>query len=494
MPLPDPVLRSVLRLASDPNDVIGANVSVVQGASEKLQESFGIDLPVVTFVAELSARSGTVPLAPLVYQHFREKGDMGDGTAMAVATRLELLLHGPPALLTGPDLLYALDQLRDEVLAQDLGSALLQASTILSAGIDQTVVHQGQRVTQRLHGPQAALTYLSTEVGRLGQVSIGAPAEGSLKGDADHVWSLYTSRRDNPLKTGVLSGITEIDAVHRGIRRGELALILGYTGHMKTTFTMSWAWRAAVFQQKNVGIVSCETPIEDLRVLLYVMHASHPKFAYDPAYLTISVDGVLFGTLTHPQEQFFKTVVEDLRTCPDYGALTYREPSADMTIEDIQRWAEHHHRQAPLDLLVIDYLGLVTPSKSVRASDTGSRLNDVIRRSKLLAMGFGAGLGVSLLSPFQASREGWKNAEKNGGVYRLVDFSWANEAEKSADLIYYVYANDLLRQSKELAMGNLKTRIVPLIPNQFRVFVDPVTRLVDNLDLTQPAQAPVDIS
>jgi len=494
MQLPDAVLRSVLRLPADDGAVIEANFVTVHAAADELLDAGSIDRQLIEFTADVFQRSKGYPDYALVYGHFRGKADQGDGVAMAVATRLDLVTVSPPALLLGAALTYALDQFRADVFGQALGQALFQASQILGSGIDQTVMHHGQRITQRLQGPQHAYDFLSNEMGHLSKVTVGAPAEGSLHEDTEAVWKLYEYRRDHPLETGILSGIDTIDSAHHGLRRGDLALVLGFTGHFKTTFTMSWAYKAAIRQGKHVAVVSCETALDDLRAIFYVMHATHPKFQDDPSYLTISVDAVVRGTLTRAQERFFKHVIDDLKTNTTYGRVVYREPSADMTVADIQRWAEARNRETEIALLLIDYLGLVKPSASLRAADTGSRLNDVIRSSKLLAMGFAAGRGVSLLSPFQASREGWKNAEKVGGKYRLSDFSWANEAEKSADVIYYVWLDDLLRSSKELAIGNLKTRVVPMIPDQFRIFVDPVTRLVDNLDLTSPAQAPVDIS
>lgn len=492
MALADPILRSLIRFSTvEVEDELQSNLQVARRDWDDQSAAIGIDGTLLTFLGGLFDKSGIVPTYALIHAHFRGLADAGDGQAMAAATRLELLAVSPAAFITGADFRYALDQYRDELLGQGLSQTILQTGTILSMGIDQTIVKQGQRIQQRLHGPQDALTYLSNELNTLLTRSGSGPAEGSLQGDAGLVWRNYEDRRDNPLKTGALSGLKEIDGVHRGLRPGELALVLGFVGHMKTTFVNAWAYKVAIYQQRHVGVVSCEIPLDDLRIMFYVMHSAHPKFAADPCYMGLSMTGIMYGSLGPAEERFFKDVVHDLDTCQDYGKLFYREPSANMTISDIQRWAEGHHRRFPLDLLVIDYLGLIDPGRGLSGMETGARLNTVIRQAKMMAMGFGAGKGIGLLSPFQANREGWKDAVKAGGRYQLTALAWANEAEKSADLVYYVYLDELLRTSKELAVGNLKTRLVPMITDQFRVYADPVSRTIDNLDLTNPIQAPV---
>lgn len=496
MALPDGVLRSVLRFAQEPEEALLANLAILSREwHDTAASTLGVDQTLLDFIASLVGKAASAPTHALVYGHFKNAADAGDGVAMAAATRLELLALAPPGLLTGADFRYALDEFRTSLVSQQLQQALLQTSTILSSGLDQPVVKAGQRTVIRLQGAYDALAYLSNELGPLSAVTGKAPAEGMLGTDHLALWKLYEMRRDNPLKTGVLSGLNEIDKVHHGLRPGELALVLGFVGQYKTTFCFSWLYKAAVYQQRNVAAVSCEVPIDDLRMMFYAMHSAHPKFEGHQCWGSISATALAHGALSKAQEKFLRTVSQDLETCTDYGKLYYREPSPSMTLVDIQRWAEGHHRRTPLDLLLIDYLGLIrpTPGSVGNNAGTGERLNEVMRQAKLLAMGFAAGDGIGILSPFQANREGWKNAVKVGGRYDLTALSWANEAERSADLIYYVFLDDALRQTRELAVGNLKTRFVPLITDQFRVYADPLTRIIDNLDLTQPLQAPVDL-
>jgi hypothetical protein len=137
----------------------------------------------------------------------------------------------------------------------------------------------------------------------------------------------------------------------------------------------------------------------------------------------------------------------------------------------------------------VDYLGLVDPGKGVSGLESVASLNKVIRQAKIeLAMAFDSGRGIGLVSPFQANREGYKEAEKNGGRYKITALAGSNEAERSSDLIYYTYLDDVLRNSRELLVGNLKARKAMVVSEPFRVFADPTTLTIGNLS-TAPGAA-----
>ena len=80
-------------------------------------------------------------------------------------------------------------------------------------------------------------------------------------------------------------------------------------------------------------------------------------------------------------------------------------------------------------------------------------MNRAIRATKLLALEYADGLGIGCVSPFQANREGFKEAEKSGGEYTLRALAGANESERSADYVYSLFLNDTLRNACELMMA-----------------------------------------
>lgn len=127
--------------------------------------------------------------------------------------------------------------------------------------------------------------------------------------------------------------------------------------------------------------------------------------------------------------------------------------------------AELIYAKSPFALLICDHAGLMAPRH--RMGSTTENLNEVIRDLKRLAMNFNRGAGMAVLSLFQISREGFKAAEKavektgasfSTGPYNLTHLSYANECERSSDIVTASYVNDDLRSQNRVLFQCLKTR------------------------------------
>jgi len=127
---------------------------------------------------------------------------------------------------------------------------------------------------------------------------------------------------------------------------------------------------------------------------------------------------------------------------------------------EIRRKAEMFHNKWGCDGIVVDHLGLVKPRD--RTSDFVTSSNAVVRDGRLMALNFARGRGVPVLALFQMNRQGKLRADKNDGRYDMAAISYANEVEKSADVITWTYLNDQLRKEGKFYMGNLKNRDNPL--------------------------------
>lgn len=489
--LPNSLVRAIIRFGQEDEAGLASNIFHLRAEVEP----DGIDKDIVTFVADIHDKTQQAPKYALVLQYFTTLRDNGDGRGMAGIVRVEEVESAALAFISGPEFRVELDQYKETVLKETLSNMLLEVSNIMSVGVSRSRVVNGQRQNFTLQGPEPALSYVQDTISHLNQTLRRGSIEGSFRDDAAELLRDYDRRKANPqLQYGVLSGLEKIDAVHKGIGAGELALVLGFVGHLKSTFCLNWAYKAAIWYGHNVGVVSAETPTKKMRDAIYVMHAAHKKFEGQAGFLSIDYEKVKSGLLSPEEEAFFREVVADFTTCKDYGEIFYREPEDQITIGDVQRWGEAKNRIKPISLLYIDYLGLLDPGRNMKGMENFSALNMVIRQSKLMAMSFAQGKGVAVLSPFQANREGLKDAEKNGGKYSLRAFAGANEAERSMDLGYYVYLDDSLRNAKELSFGNIKTRDVAMVVDQMRLFADPASRVIDNLNLTTAAQAMVDIT
>lgn len=489
---PPALLRCTIQLSpTDPPTLLDNLRTILREVNLPSTSIYG---EVLRFLSSIGERAGQVPTLEQVRAHYtrREAEGFGDGSAaLIVLTELEqanLPVLDPTAFR------IALDDYREALLTGVTSNLLIEAANILRTGttVRQFSKESGKYEMVTLKGVEASLEHVHRRLRELDLMLRRQVLEGEFTADMEQVVPRYDRAASNPAaRVGVLSGLKIIDDIHRGLRPGNLGLVLGFVGHMKTTFCLNWFYKAAILHGKNVAMASLETPVVDLTDLIVCMHSMHPRFEYDRAKHFVTFDRMRAGILTPEERDILQAASDDLKNNTAYGHMSYKQPEGDMTVADIRAWCERLHLDRPLDLLVIDYLGLVNSEKGYK-KESYANLNDAVRQTKLMAIEFDDARGLPVLSPFQANREGFKDAEKNGGRYSLRALHGAPEAERSADLVYYVYLDDALRKAKELVVGNLKTRNVEMISDQFRVFADPATRMLDDLDLAAAGQSRVE--
>lgn len=260
----------------------------------------------------------------------------------------------------------------------------------------------------------------------------------------------------------------------------------GFITH-NSTWALNWAYNQAIFYRHDSLFFSLEMPYAQCRRILYSIHSMHPKFRDVRRKLGLQNDplmdvGIPYqhlrdGTLSewHPQAKTFfaEFVVPDMNGRPvvqhpdfdcDYGKIHIEvaDPDKDeFTITDLRTKAETIFAQNPFALLFVDHAGLMSPRR--RHKGTTEDLNEVIRDLKKLALGFNRGQGMAVVGLFQINREGYKNAlklkEKTGkALYNLTGLSYANEAERSADIVTATWVDEELQSQNRVQFQCLKSR------------------------------------
>lgn len=490
--LPNALLRAVIRCGDEAESDLVANLDALRGALTPE----GIERELLIFITDLTSRAQQVPSYDLLGQQITSWEQAGDPRGSAARTRLDLMNAEGPEFLTGADFHFALGQYREHLLRETLGRTLTETASILGPGVTRRVRGPQGWENVVVRGPEAAYSYLTTTVATLAQQVQVRVSEGSLSADGAEVLREYQRRKADPaVREGALSGLRRVDELHHGLNHGELALVMGFVSHYKSTLVLNWAYHTAIVQRKNVAIVALETTIATVRNLLYTMHSSAPKFRdrLPRGEGGLRYEAVKRGMLSPEEERVLEAVVKDLET-GGYGQLHYKEPQEETTVQDIRLWAEGKHRQTPIDLIVIDYLGLVDPEKHASGIERSGNLNRAIRQTKLLATSFANGRGVAILSPFQANRRGFDEAGKGGGRYTLTALADAHEAERSGDLIYYTWVDDGLRGIHELRLGNLKNRDGPIFTELYDLYVDPASRRIESVNPSEAHQEQVHVA
>lgn len=346
----------------------------------------------------------------------------------------------------------------------------------------ETIVTKGLIIDNEKHvGVKAAIAHFNAGAHLLLSPDKNAKLRGNLRADGQPVWDEYQLAKTNKdLVWGKFTGLNNIDQICHGIKRGELWIHAAYTGELKTTFALNWCYNLVTRYRTNVFYVSLEMTYEHLRKLIFTLHSCHRKFAL-MGYKPLDYRKVRDGELTPEEEAFFQIVIRDFVECPEYGAFDVWRPDDDVTIDDVRLETELSHKQNEIGLVVIDHGGLMEARKKKRNKDHVVELNSVIRDSKKFALNFNHGEAVPTLLLFQINRMGKDDADKAEGRYKAKSLAYANEAERSADVITTTYLNPEHRKNGTTLFDNLKNRDNPLV-EPFEASVDFKSRRIYNFD------------
>jgi len=329
-------------------------------------------------------------------------------------------------------------------------------------------------------GVKDGLIYVTRELQELIPTESNDKTQGNIREDTEAGYEEYEEAKFNKDKVwGCFSGINEIDKVCHGHKKGELWIHAGYAGELKTSLALTWAYNLCTRYRRNVLYISLEMPYRQVRKIVHNMHTSNLKWrseGLDP----LDYRKVRDGELTEDQEKFLKRSLDDFDSNPDYTRFEVWAPDHDVTVADIKMYAELMHKQMEIGLVVIDHGELVEATK--KHSSYTIEKNGVIRDCKKLALHFNGGEGLPVLLLYQINRDGKDYADKNEGKYKLRSLSYANEAERSADVITTTYLNEEHRELGTTLICNLKNRDNPIIA-PFTASVDFSCRRIQNFDI-----------
>lgn len=426
------------------------------------------DAKIYDFVERFFVQEVGIPAACLLQSYFERQED-GE-----VLERLKDIKESEP--ISGASYNFLVRDLLEQSNSLRVQSLLKRVSEILQQGM---VVGEGSK-RQQLKGVDDAIAFFQQQVASIIQVDSKVQTHGEVRDNAmiekeDYIRAKY----DLTSAWGALTGIEAIDLACQGIKVGELWIHAAFTGELKTTFALTWAYNLVTRYRKNVLYFSLEMPFKQLRRLICCLHSSHPKWARQ-GYKPLVYTKVKNGTLSEEEEKFYFMVLDDFYHNPDYARLEVVCPDHDVTIPEIKTEAELIHQRMEINLLVIDHGGNVEAEASKKGKSTTEAQNSVMRSSKNLALHFNKGEGVPVLLLFQINRQGKLAADKNEGVYTLDALSYANEAERSADYVTTTYLNQDYRDNGKTKFCNIKNRDnAPFVP--FEAAVDFSCRKIINL-------------
>lgn len=232
------------------------------------------------------------------------------------------------------------------------------------------------------------------------------------------------ARNPNTL-LGVPSGFSEVDAFTGGLQRGELTILAARPSMGKTALALSIATSASK-AGRRVAIFSLEMSRTQLGLRLLGAQAR------------INIQLLKRGLLT-PEEwermaHVAQAIVDDGRIHISDGAVK--------TIDQLQAQTRMLKAMKGIDLLIVDYLGLLQMSGSSRRESRQQEVSDISRALKLLARD----LNVPVLALSQLSRA---VEARKPPIPMLADLRDSGAIEQDADVVMFIYREEVYNPSTE---------------------------------------------
>jgi replicative DNA helicase len=339
---------------------------------------------------------------------------------------------------------WSVEQLKELAAERQTAEAITSGMEILNRGA------KGPK-GEDLIGHKDARTHVLTKFAEIDrELSMQESPEGDSRTEASEILAEYN---EVSRAAGIKFGIPDLDAKIGGLQNGELDLIVGYSSSGKTTLaTIQLAWSAAIEQGKNVVILTSETLRPQVRRKLICRHSMLPMFGLENGINSRHLKAGR-GYLKPDEEKAFPDVVNDYTSNPNYGKLVIVQVPRGATISTCEGKLMRYQREFQVDLAIIDYLALLKPDR--RFTSRREELAATVQEAKQMATTFDDGRGIPVISPWQTSRDSWKEAQQVG-MYNSSALAETAEATSSSDVVITI----LEPKENENRIAEVKTQIV----------------------------------
>ncbi len=209
--------------------------------------------------------------------------------------------------------------------------------------------------------------------------------------------------------TGVASGFTKLDEMTSGFQPSDMVVLAARPSVGKTALALNIASHAAVKNGKNVLLFSLEMSKEQLVQRLLCMEGN------------IDSQRLRTGFLANQEFAKLQSAADKLDKAP-----IFIDDTANISVLDLRSKARRHAAQHGLDMIVIDYLQLMSSSRRVESRQV--EISEISRSIK----GLGRELSVPVLALSQLSREAEKD---DSGSPKLSHLRESGAIEQDADVV-----------------------------------------------------------
>ena len=237
-------------------------------------------------------------------------------------------------------------------------------------------------------------------------------------------------------KRGVQSGFTSLDNLLAGFQRSDLIILAARPSMGKTTFALDVARNAALQYGASVGIFSLEMSDQQLVDRMLAAEAGVDSWK------------LRTGRLSNDQE--YQAVQEAMAKLSE--AKIHIDDQAGNNILKMRSAARRLKNEHGLDLLIVDYLQLMSPTSTKASDSMTQQVTEISRSLKILARE----LDVPVIALSQLSRA----VEQRGGKPRLSDLRDSGSIEQDADVVMFIHREDKMNKDQEAERPNIAEILV----------------------------------
>lgn len=212
---------------------------------------------------------------------------------------------------------------------------------------------------------------------------------------------------------GHSTGLKDLDDVLQGLRESHVIIIAGRPGTGKTTLGLGIAEHLTIREGKSALVFSLEMSAKELSKRSLAASSAVSLGSIDTGQAMASDDAItkITGAVGRMHSA-------DLRICQKGG----------LPLSRIRNIARFQHRAKPLDLIVIDYIGLIAPEAGSRQQNRNLELGAISRGIKAMAKE----LNIPVVALAQLNRSIETRSSKKPQMSDLRD---SGEIENDADII-----------------------------------------------------------
>ncbi|MBV9633496.1 MAG: replicative DNA helicase [Methylobacteriaceae bacterium] len=249
-------------------------------------------------------------------------------------------------------------------------------------------------------------------------------------------------QRDGKL-SGIATGMTDLDRMMGGLQPSDLIIIAGRPGMGKSSLATNIAFniaRAYEYQVKAdgthetmnggiAGFFSLEMSAEQLATRIIAEQSGIPSYK------------IRRGDITDDEFQRISEAARAMQTLP-----FYIDQTGGISIAQLAARARRLKRQRGLDVLFVDYLQLLSGSKTARTDSRVQELTEVTTGLKALAKE----LNVPIVALSQLSRQVEQRDDKRP---QLSDLRESGSIEQDADVVLFIFREEYYLKNRQPREG-----------------------------------------